>query len=555
MICPTYNEPVLLVFSTDAPDLLYYSHIPTIIIALLIGSYVFIKNRKSMAALALFSISLLFSIWTVFNLIVWTSINSDLIMFVSSLFHVVYVCIYVMSLYFVYEFFEIRKNISVRRFITTSSFILLFPVVLLAPSIFNINQFDLMRCAVTSLNPHYENYSFGIPLLITLVITILLSHLYVTKTGDRNKILSVGFGLISFLLLFIITSYIPTLIVDDSYTIEFYGLLASTFFMVSIGYAIVRYKAFNIKLFATQALMVGLIILIGSQLFFVRTTINTILTATTLIISAIGGYLLIRSVMKEIKQREELQIITEKLSVANRRLQELDKAKSEFLSVASHQLRSPLTAIRGYTSMMLDGDFGKVSPELQVPLSRIYDSARLMAMSIEDYLNVSRIEAGNMKYMMTDVNLPSEVENLCDDMRHEAVEKGLLLVYQAEMHSKGIIRADVGKVVQIIQNLITNSLKYTERGSVRVIVRDDMVRKKVYVDVIDTGIGIRKEMLANLFQKFQRAQNASSVNMHGTGLGLFVALKMAEAMGGTITVASEGDGKGSRFTVEFPLAL
>jgi signal transduction histidine kinase len=117
------------------------------------------------------------------------------------------------------------------------------------------------------------------------------------------------------------------------------------------------------------------------------------------------------------------------------------------------------------------------------------------------------------------------------------------------------VNADLGKTVQVVQNLITNSIKYTEQGTIKVLVRDDVVRKKIYVDVIDTGIGMNAETLASIFQRFERAKNANSVNIHGTGLGLFVALKMAEAIGGTITAHSDGDGQGSRFTFELPLAL
>ncbi|USN92037.1 MAG: HAMP domain-containing histidine kinase [Candidatus Nomurabacteria bacterium] len=245
----------------------------------------------------------------------------------------------------------------------------------------------------------------------------------------------------------------------------------------------------------------------------------------------------------------------EKLEKANLRLQALDKQKSEFVSIASHQLRSPLTAIRGYASLMLEGSYGKISAKARQPIERIEESSKLMAIAIEDYLNVSRIESGNMKYNLTDFNLADKTEDVCDDLRSDAVKNGLALIFRTELNSRGVVNADLGKTIQIIQNLINNSIKYTEKGTIKVLVRDDIKRKRIYVDIIDTGIGISKTDQATIFQKFERAENANSVNVNGTGLGLYVALKMAEAMGGKITASSEGKNKGSVFTLELPLAL
>jgi len=262
-----------------------------------------------------------------------------------------------------------------------------------------------------------------------------------------------------------------------------------------------------------------------------------------------------RSVKKEVRQREEIQSLASSLAQANERLKELDKLKSEFVSIASHQLRSPLTASRGYASMLLDGSYGKVTSEAEEALKRIEESAKNMAYSVEDYLNVSRIESGNMKYNYSDFNLRDETEHVCDDLRPQALRKGLVLLFRTDLKCQGVINADVGKTIQMVQNLINNSIKYTEKGSIRVLVRDDVVRKKIYIDIEDTGIGMNEDIKNRLFHKFERAKNANAVNTSGTGLGLYVAYQMALSMKGNITAHSEGEGKGSRFTIEFPLAM
>jgi signal transduction histidine kinase len=119
----------------------------------------------------------------------------------------------------------------------------------------------------------------------------------------------------------------------------------------------------------------------------------------------------------------------------------------------------------------------------------------------------------------------------------------------------GVVNADPGKTQQILHNLINNALKYTPKGSILVYVHDDMVTKRVYVDIIDTGIGMSKATIGDLFEKFTRAKNANTVNIKGTGLGLFVARQMARAMNGDVTAHSEGEGRGSRFEFVLPLLV
>ena len=177
----------------------------------------------------------------------------------------------------------------------------------------------------------------------------------------------------------------------------------------------------------------------------------------------------------------------------------------------------------------------------------------IKSISIEDFLNVSRIESGNMKYTLTDFNLREQAEHIVDDLRPEAMRSGLILLFKSDMRSNGIVHADISKTQQILHNLINNSLKYTQKGSITVFVYDDIGRKQLIVNVIDTGIGMSKETIGDLFQKFSRAKNANSTNINGTGLGLVVARKMAHAMGGDITCNSAGDGHGATFVLTLPL--
>lgn len=332
-----------------------------------------------------------------------------------------------------------------------------------------------------------------------------------------------------------------------------YGNILVSVYVVLVTYAIIRLHLFNVKVILAELVVLVLWVATLIRVTLSESTKDLIINGLFLLFIMVLGTFLIINVRREVRAKEKIGRLANDLEKANKRLQLLDRMKSEFVSIASHQLRNPIAAIRGYTSMLQEGDFGKLPTQASEPLQRINDSARQMAYSIEDYLNISRIESGNMKYDLTDFNLRQEVERVCDDMRPEAIRKGLSLLFRTDLHSKGIVHADRFKTVQILQNLVNNAIKYTETGHIKILMRDDVTTKQVFIDVMDTGIGLSQESVAHLFTKFNRADNASAIT--GTGLGLYVAKQMAQAMSGDITVSSDGEGKGSCFTVRFPLAL
>ncbi len=556
MICYYYEAPTYLFFAPDLPELLYYSHFPTAILALLVGLFVVINNPKKLLNRILFLIALCFAAITLANLVMWTNVDSGLILVAWSIFGPLQAIISVLCIYFIYVFLQ-KKDVTWK--VKATFTVLLLPVYIFATTDLNVSGLDLALCDAFQ----YEGFAYDLYNSLLGVLAIIWTSVLFIKNYKKAKpefkkqIKFMALGIESFLALFFIIFYVADYLatlkfVEDS-RLELYGFIGMGIFVVMIGILIVRFRIFSVGLVAANALIIALLILVGSQLTFAENTTSLALTILTLIMTTLVGLFLAKSVKKEIKQRSELEILTDHLDKANVRLKKLDKLKSEFVSIASHQLRSPLTSIRGYASMLAEGSFGNLPAKAKEPVDRIAESSRLMALAIEDYLNVSRIESGNMKYNLTEFNLKEEVEKITDDIRPSAVKKGLMILFRSKLNSKGVVNADIGKSVQIIHNLINNSLKYTPKGSITIIMRDDLKDKKVFVDIVDTGIGMSQETIDRVFEKFERADNANSVNVAGTGLGLFVALKMANAMKGSITAASEGDGKGSVFTFELPL--
>ena len=268
-----------------------------------------------------------------------------------------------------------------------------------------------------------------------------------------------------------------------------------------------------------------------------------------LLLTVVVGIFLIRSVRKEIQVREKIEKIAAELESANVRLKELDQQKSEFISLASHQLRGPLTAIKGYSSMVLEGDFGAITDTVKDAVAKILKSTSDLVVLVGDYLDVSRIEQGRMQYTFERFDLAEEVETVITELRPTIEEAHLTISYDVDKNVNYNVDADRGKIKQVIGNILDNSIKYTPHGGVHVWLTRK-VDNKILITISDTGVGIKPEVLPNLFEKFSRAPDASRTNIIGTGLGLYIAKKMVEANKGRVWAESAGENKGASFFIE-----
>jgi len=240
---------------------------------------------------------------------------------------------------------------------------------------------------------------------------------------------------------------------------------------------------------------------------------------------------------------------TEQLQRNNKKLQVLDQTKDEFISMASHQLRTPLTSIKGYLSMVLDGDAGQVNEEQRKMLQQAFISSQRMTYLISDLLNVSRLRTGKFFIEKAPTNLATVVQQEVDQLRESAKIRGLELNYDQPANFP-TIDLDETKTRQVIMNFIDNAIYYTPSGG-RIDVALTNKHKSVELTVTDTGIGIAKKEQHRLFSKFYRAPNAKRARPDGTGLGLFMAKKIIVAQGGAIIFHSQPD-KGSTFGFSFP---
>ena len=231
------------------------------------------------------------------------------------------------------------------------------------------------------------------------------------------------------------------------------------------------------------------------------------------------------------------------------KLKELDKMKDMFISMASHELRSPLGAIKGYLDFLKEKKEVLADGEAKQYVDNITISVDRLNGLVSDMLEVSRLEGNRMPMKIESVDVNKVIGESIEEIKSQAIQKGLALSFDP-VENNSFVLADGNRLKQVLINLIGNSIKYTPQGSVTVSVGPK--DKELGITIADTGIGISSEDQANLFGKFYRIQNDKTKNITGTGLGLWITMEIVKRMKGRITVESI-EGVGSHFTVYLPV--
>lgn len=246
--------------------------------------------------------------------------------------------------------------------------------------------------------------------------------------------------------------------------------------------------------------------------------------------------------------QEKVEEQTRKYRMANEKLKKLDETKDEFISMASHQLRTPLTSVKGYLSMVLEGDAGKLNKQQEELLKQSFMSSQRMVNLIADLLNLSRLNTGKFVIDAQPTDLRVIVDQEVAQLRESAKAKGITLRWQMPP-TFSMLNLDEGKIHQVVMNFIDNALYYTpEGGDIEVSLTE--TPRSIEYRVKDTGIGVPREIQRHLFSKFYRADNARRMRPDGTGLGIYMAKKVIAAQGGSVIFESE-EGKGSTFGFRF----
>jgi signal transduction histidine kinase len=330
------------------------------------------------------------------------------------------------------------------------------------------------------------------------------------------------------------------------------GLLLLFSFILPIGfhnYNFVPYGAlflFPVIVFTAYAIYIV-------ELFHVKNIFAGLFTFFLCVVSLIQ--LVISDSIEEVLLRTLVFVLTLAISiqlVKNTFEVELaNEQKSELMSFATHEIRTPITVMRGYASLLLDGDTGDVSPRMRDLLQKILVSGNEVVSLLSQYLNKSKLELGQLEYTLAKIDEAELVNEILVSFQVHAEQKGITLSKSVDTSTRYIVFADQVKLREVFTNIIDNAIKYTPEGEVLV-----AIKKKdgeIILTVTDTGVGIKDDTMSLLFREFSRS-DIQKLNTLGTGLGLYLAKTFIEAHHGKVWAESEGEGKGSTFFVELPEA-
>lgn len=392
----------------------------------------------------------------------------------------------------------------------------------------------------------------------------LLRNIRRTQGVERKQILLMFFGIILMIGLLIGTVVLPVLLFKNDKFLN-YAPLYTLIFNVFTAVAVLKYRLFDLRFLITEGLLAVLNIFLFLQVAF-SPSVNRFIVNILIFLAAIYiSWRLIRSHKKEVALQTELAR-TDALKESNLKLQQLDRQKTEFLTIAAHHLRTPVSIMNNYLAMIKDGDYGAVSAALSPVLENMDTSNQWLVRLADEFVAIANLEQGATKFHIGQENLSALVALVVKEFAGRAKAQGLSI--KLEKPPEPITAPiDAEKIRQALMNLLDNAIKYSEHGAITVSVKmqedndenQEPNKEKenkvsgVVVSVRDQGIGFEAEDLPNFFQKFQRGNNAKTMHVNtSTGLGLYIARMFVEGHSGRVWAKSEGLGKGSEFGFWIP---
>ncbi len=514
--------------------LIYYSHFPAAIIAVLLGIFVIYKSR-TLTAKILFALTVTFSAWSLVDIVLWTSTDARAYMFFWSSAYILEIMLFFLGFYFFYTFVT-KTDLSLKA--KAFALVLFSPVLLMAGSKLSLPYFDIPTC-IPIEGLFWQNYIFPLEVLLFVSIIFFIFYKYRTaRSTVGNEPMILGVGIVLFLVLFSGAGFLVDL-TGGNYLYEIIGLVGMIFFLGVLAYIIVQYKTFNIKLLAAQALVFSLVALIGSQFFFIQNSTNKILNGIALTLSLGFGFLLVRSVKREVQFREELQL-------ANTRQQET-------MRFITHEVKGYLTDGAAALDALRTGAFGPMTPDMSTMTSEALVKNRAAVREIQNFLRIADFKTGKVAYAMKQFDFKKLLNDALVTPTENAKAKGLTFNLDIAPADYTMVGDGDQVLNHVIVNLVNNAINYTPTGDVTVHLEHNA--NMLRFSVKDSGIGLTEDDKKVLFTEGGHGKESRLVNPHSTGYGLFIAKQIVDAHQGKIWAESAGRGTGSTFFVELPTNL
>lgn len=392
---------------------------------------------------------------------------------------------------------------------------------------------------------------FQTALNVAVVVTLYLKAR--RATGERQiQLRLILLGILLMLGMITGTIFVPVLVLGDPSFVPFAPLYV-LFFTGLSAYVIFKRKLLNVKVIAAELFSAMLVLINSAQLFLSDSPADFILRLVTLIFVIVFAVLIVKSVLREVRRSEEMRELSSMLAEANEELKQMDQMKSEFISIASHQLRTPISVVKGYLSLILEDAYGTLSGPLREKLEQMYSMNERLVQMVNNMLNVTRIEKNKLEYVCAMVDVRTVIDQAVDEMGIKARQKRVSVVFAGRSDKPLEAYVDQEKLHEVITNLVDNAIKYSHGGTIEVAAKAVPKRRAVVITVKDEGIGMTPEEASHMFQKFYRGRDPGVLREAGTGLGLYVCSMFTRSMGGDIWIEKTAPGKGTTVAIAVPL--
>jgi signal transduction histidine kinase len=334
------------------------------------------------------------------------------------------------------------------------------------------------------------------------------------------------------------------------YHLSYVGPFASLLYVAAIVWVLIGDGMVGVRIFWIELLVMAFVSFQSSS--FILATFSPSLSAAVVStsLSIAMGATIIVGVWNNERRRQVTSELAKSLEISNERYQKLDKFRNIMLSIASHQLRGQLGGVRGYLTMMRDGDLGSVSDKQKGVIAMNLSVLSRLLSAVDTFLDAGSLETGKIGLRLEVVDMDEVVRSVFDEFKTPIDQLGLEYSYENRSSVPVLANVDADKVKHIVFNIIDNALKFTKQGSICVTL--DATDSQAVIRVADTGVGVSPDDLGRLFRKFE--DGGFIADRGGFGLGLYIVRMLTEMQGGRVWAESAGVGQGTVFSVTFPLA-
>lgn len=392
----------------------------------------------------------------------------------------------------------------------------------------------------------------GMPIFVTFVGLLLLSgiltigrHAIASSGVQRTQFITVVSGMIITFAAIIYFNLILPVFFDNAQYLPFSSVFIFPF-IACIAFAIFRYQLMNIRIVTAEFFVTLLVIVTASQILFSHSLAELLFRAILFLFILGLAVLFVRSIISQEKQRDIIES-------QEHELENINKNQETLLHFISHEIKGYLTKGQSAFAGIIEGDYGDPTPQIADLARNSLAEMRSGVETIMDILDASNLRRGRISFEKLPFDFREAVEKVSRELRAVAEAKRLTFTVELPDTALKVLGDEAKARRHLIRNLIDNAIRYTPAGSIAVKLRAE--GNHLMFSVADTGVGITPEDMTLLFTEGGHGRNSSKINVNSTGYGLYIAKQVAEAHGGTINAASDGEGKGATFTIELPTAV